>query len=103
MIRGTTPSLIYNLPFPTSNIKSAEIMIRYEDGQKTIDIVKTEAECVIGETSIAAHLTQEETLQFPAPSSIFVQLRVLTKNDEAMATEPEEVSVKKLLSEEVIV
>jgi len=103
MIRGTTPSLLYNLPFPSSLLKSAEITIKYEDGQKILELTKTLEECVLGETSIAAHLTQEETLQFPAPSSVLVQLRVLTVNDEAMATDYEEVPVKKLLKEGVIV
>lgn len=102
MIRGTTPILLFKLPFPTSLVKSAEITIKYVDGLKKVLILKTLEECETDETSIGARLTQEETLQFPAPASVMVQLRVLTTEDVAMATVPCMVSVKKLLAEGVI-
>ena len=102
MIRGTTPTLQFNLPFETSIIKSAEITIKYVDGLKKILITKTLDDCEIGEKSITTVLTQEETLQFPAPATVFVQLRILTTDDIAIATEIYKVSVKKLLADEVI-
>ena len=102
MIRGTTPTLLFNLPFKASLIKSAEITIKYVDDLKKITIIKTLDDCELGETSIGARLTQEETLQFPAPSIVAVQLRILTTDNIALATEPKNVSVKKLLSEGVI-
>ena len=102
MIRGTTPTLSFNLPFSTSMIKSAEITIKYVDGLKRILITKTLDECEVEEMRIGARLTQEETLQFPAPSTVLVQLRVLTTDDTALATVPLSVKVKKLLTEDVI-
>ena len=102
MIQGTTPILLWNLPFLSSIIKSAEITIKYVDGLKKVLIIKTLEDCELGETTIGARLTQEETLQFPAPASVSVQLRILTTDDTALATVPETVTVKKLLADGVI-
>lgn len=102
MIQGTTPTLLYTLPFSTSLIKSAEITIKYVDDLKKVLIKKTLEDCELGETSIGTRLTQEETLQFPAPASVFVQLRIVTTDDIILATEPYSVTVKKLLAEDVI-
>lgn len=102
MIRGTTPTLLFNLPFSASIIKSAEITIQYVDGLKKVLIKKLLEDCELGERSIGTRLSQEETLQFPAPATTLVQLRVLTTDDIALATEPYKVTVKKLLADEVI-
>ncbi len=102
MIRGTTPTLLYDLPFSASLIKSAEITIEYSDNLKKVLITKTLEDCELGEASISTRLTQEETLQLPAPASVLVQLRVLTNDDIALATEAMGVEVKKLLAEDVI-
>ena len=102
MIRGTTPTLLFNLPFSATVIKSAEITIKYVDGLKKILIIKKLNDCELGETTIATRLTQEETLQFPAPAVVNVQLRILTTDDVVLATVPHTVSVKKLLAEDVI-
>ena len=102
MIKGTTPTLRFNLPFASSFIKSAEIIVEYVDANKRVTIVKTLEDCELGEMSIATVLTQEETLQLPAPSTVNVQLRVLTTEDKALATELQKVTVKRLLKEDVI-
>ena len=102
MIRGTTPTLLFNLPFSASAIRSAEITIQYVDDLKKILVKKTLEDCELGETTIATRLTPEETLQFPAPAIVQVQLRVVLTDDTILATEPQAVTVKKLLAEDVI-
>lgn len=102
MIQGTTPVLHFNLPFSASLIKSAEITLQYMDSYKNVLIVKNLEDCELGETSIATRLTQEETLQLPAPAVAYVQLRVLTTDDVALATEPHKITVKMLLKGDVI-
>ena len=102
MIKGTTPTLHFNLPIETAIIKSAEIVLQYVDNAKTVTIERSMEDCVVGEKSIAAVLTQEETLALPAPAIAKVQLRVLTVDDLAYATEPHEVIIKELLKESVI-
>lgn len=102
MIKGTTPTLHYNLPFETDVIKSAEIVIDYVDANKRIQIVKTLDDCVLGDKCISTALTQEETIQLPAPSTVELQLRILTIDELVLATEIQKVSVKRLLKEDVI-
>ena len=102
MIRGTTPTLHYNLPFDTSVIQSAEIVVEYVDANKSVNIIKKLEECNVGENYIEAVLTQEETLAIPAPSIVNIQLRILTTDGTALATEITKASVKRLLNEDVI-
>jgi hypothetical protein len=102
MIKGTTPTLHYNLPFGTEVIKSAEIVVDYVDKNKGFQIVKTLDDCVIGENCLTTALTQEETLRLPAPSTVEIQLRILTVDELVFATEIQKVSVKRLLKEDVI-
>lgn len=102
MIKGTTPTLHFNIPIEASAIKSAEIVVEYVDDNKQVLIVKEKSDCVIGENCISTSLTQEETLQLPAPSFVHIQLRVLTTDEIALATEAVKVSVKRLLKEGVI-
>lgn len=103
MIKGTTPTLHYNLPFESSVVKTAEIVVEYVDANKSIKIIKTTEDCTIGENYIEAVLTQEETLQLPAPSTVNVQLRLVTTDGLVLATEVEKITVKRLLKEDVIV
>ena len=105
MIRGTTPTLQFNLPFHASLIKSAQILISYIDNFKEVVIEKRLEDCVLGETSIATELTQDETLAFPAPTTAEVQLRVLVSRggtEKALATKIFKVNVKKLLKDGVL-
>jgi hypothetical protein len=102
MIRGTTPTIRYNLPFQSSLIKSAEIVLEYVDANKKVLIEKKTEDCTLQGNSIQAVLTQEETLQIPAPSIVEIQLRVVTTDGTIMATVPEKVAVKRLLKEDVI-
>ena len=102
MIKGTTPTLHFNLPIETSTIKAAEIVLQYVDNAKTVTIERTMSECIVGERSIAAVLTQEETLALPAPAIAKVQIRVLTVDELALASPSFEVSIKELLKEGVI-
>lgn len=105
MIRGTTPTLEFNLPFKASIIKSAQILISYVDNYKEVVIEKKLEDCVLGEASISTELSQEETLAFPAPITAEVQLRVVVNEDGkdiALATDVYKVKVKKLLKDGVL-
>ncbi len=105
MIRGTTPTLQFNLPFLASLIKSAQILISYVDNLKEVVIEKKLEDCELGEKTISTNLTQEETLAFPAPTIAEVQLRVVINEGEkdiAMATDVYKVKVKKLLKDGVL-
>ena len=102
MIKGTTPKLQFKLPIGTYLITAAEVMLQYVDNFKKITIVKNLDECEVGTNTITATLTQEETLALPAPSTAFVQLRIVTNDGSVLATEVQKVAVKTLLKEGVI-
>lgn len=104
MIQGTTPILQFNLPFSSSVIKEAEITLQYTDAMKNVLIVKTlkNGECELGESSISARLTQDETLNLPAPATVKIQLRILTNDDVALATKYHKKFVEELLKKDVI-
>jgi hypothetical protein len=102
MIKGTTPTLQFNLPIETSTLKAAEVMVRYVDNNKEVTITRTLDECEVAEKTLTARLTQEETLLIPAPSIVEVQLRVLTVDDIALASAIFTTTVKRLLKEGVI-
>ena len=104
MIQGTTPVLHYNLKFSSSLIKEAEITLQYSDANKNVLIVKTlkDGEVELGEMSVAAMLTQEETLRLPAPSTARTQCRIVKTDGVVVATDPYLIKVKELLNKEVI-
>lgn len=60
MIRGTTPTLEFTLPFDTSLI--AEMYVTIAQGEKTV-LEKTLSDCSCSGTSVSLALTQEDTLR----------------------------------------
>ena len=99
MIRGTTPTLKFTIPFDTDLLEEAFVTMVQND---KIIVEKRLSDCTVDKRKLSVRLTQEETLQFPAPAIAQVQLRVLTTDDVALATEPYTVKVKKLLADGVI-
>lgn len=57
MIRGTTPTLEFTLPFDTSLI--AEMYVTIAQGEKTV-LEKTLSDCNCSGTSVSLTLTQED-------------------------------------------
>lgn len=100
MIRGTTPTLTFNLPFDVSNLKTAYVTIKSKD--KTVKVEKSLAECTAVGKSIIATLTQADTLLFEGRKNVRVQLRVLTKSDEALASNIYTVPMGEILKDGVI-
>lgn len=99
MIRGTTPTHIFNLPFDTSSLK--EVRITYEqDGAKVLE--KTEADCTLEGSAITVQLTQEETLAFNENKNVSYQLKLLTTDNEVLATRIKQIRVDRVLCEEVL-
>lgn len=100
MIRGTTPTHIFEIPFDSSYLK--RILITYFQ-DKHIVLEKTEQDCVLEAKSISTTLTQEDTLKFSHKKPVEIQIRVLTNDDTALATAIQEVDVGRVLNEEVLV
>ena len=102
MIRGTTPTLVFNLPFNTKIIKSLYITIRDYNLNNSTILEKTLENCEVTETSVSVTLTQEETLKFSNGSKIDVQLRLITNDNVALASQIFTTSIDKILKDGVI-
>ena len=100
MIRGTTPTHIFEIPIDSSLLK--QVQITYAQGNTNL-LVKTIEDCVLDGNSISVTLSQEETLKFSHKKDVEVQIRVLTKDGTAMATTVRSVDVGRVLNEEVLV
>ena len=99
MIRGTTPTHVFTIPFDASLLSSARVV--YKQGNKEILRKETEAFKMEG-FQLSVTLTQEETLLFDDKASVKFQLRVRTKAGKALATPPMIVSVEECLDGEVL-
>lgn len=101
MIRGTTPTLEFTLPFDTSLI--AEMYVTIAQGEKTM-LEKTLSDCNCSGTSVSLTLTQEDTLglQQQPHSRGEMQIRVRTTAGEALASDIMSVYVGRILKEGVI-
>ena len=101
MIRGTTPTLEFKLPFDTSLI--AKMYITMTQNGKTA-LEKTLSDCNCSGRSVSLTLTQEDTLKLQQQprSQAEIQIRVRTTAGEALASDIMSVYVGRILKEGVI-
>lgn len=101
MIRGTTPTLEFTLPFDTSLI--AEMYVTMTQNGITA-LEKTLSDCNCSGTSVSLTLTQEDTLRLQQQprSQAEIQIRVRTTAGEALASDIMSVYVGRILKEGVI-
>lgn len=98
MIRGTTPTHYFNLPFEASLVDKARVI--YHQWGKEILRKETEDFKMEGNT-ISVSLTQEETFLFDC-TPVILQLRVRTTSGEVMNTKMITVSSEDCLDCEVL-
>ena len=83
MRKGTTPTVMFALPFDTSEIKYCEVCF----AQKDIPIlVKDTDECTLSGIYLSVDLTQEETLMFNNKDDLQVQIRFIFTDGTVDAT-----------------
>ena len=99
MRRGTTPTLQITVTGLT-DIEVQNLYLTLRQGQTTIE--KTESGVTIDGEVISATLTQEETLSLVAKVDVALQLRVLSTNNTAYASNIVTVPVEAILKEGVI-
>ena len=102
MIRGTTPTLQFTLPFDTEKLKEGYITLTQS---RIVTLEKALADCSCKGKIVRVRLTQEETLKLMEGKRRGVtelQLRVLTKNDEALASDIIQLDIGGILKEGVI-
>lgn len=99
MIRATTPTHIFNLPFETDTIK--ELLITYMQ-HKTPVVQKLTDDCVFDGKTIAVTLTQRDTARFSERRKVEIQLRVLTTSDTALAGGIAEIDIGRILDDDIL-
>lgn len=99
MRRGTTPTHTFTLPFSVDNVSDA--LIVYAQSDKEV-LRKTVSHCHMDGNTLSLDLTQEETLSFDCNKKVQIQVRVLTVEGKALASNIIVVDVNKCLSNEVL-
>ena len=98
MIRGTTPTHIFQMPFSVENLK---FTITYAQEDREI-VKKTEKDCEVSGAVIILTLSQEDTLLFDAKKAVQVQLKTLDFGGNVKASNVMITTAGKILDEEVI-
>lgn len=96
---GTNPWYIFKLPFDTSEVDKARLLIKQRDGLK---IKMTEKDAVMDGNVIRFRLSQEDTFRLDAKLPATRQLRIKTKAGDLFKTKPIIFAVNNCLDEEVL-
>lgn len=99
MIRGTTPTHIFRIPFSSLSIKDVRIIYAQNDEQI---LVKETADCEMDGNTISVTLTQEDTFKFDCKKCVQIQVRVSTAGGQVLASKIKHIDVEKCLDSEVI-
>ena len=98
-IQGTTPTIIFNLPFEVSTIENCEV---YFGQNNTLLVTKGYNDCILSGTTLTVKLTQSDTLQFDPEEKLQIQARFRYSDGTAEATNITKIKVVDLLSESII-
>lgn len=99
MIRGTTPTHVFNLPIDTEIIKALRITYA-QFGRNVVE--KTLKDVRLEGNAIRLTLSREETLLFRTGSPVSWQMEILTVDEVVLANRVQTVSVDVLLNEEAL-
>lgn len=84
MIRGTTPTLEFSIPFDTNQLAEAFVTLS-QNGAVVVD--KALTECMCDENKLSVKLTQEETLKLQCDCITEIHIRARTLEGEALASD----------------
>ena len=99
MVRGTTPTLEFTLPFSTELLAEAYVTLSQN---KKVVVDKSLEDCECNENRLSVKLTQEETLLLDSDHKTEIQIRARTNEDEALASDIITVSTDRILKDGVI-
>ena len=100
IIRGTTPTHTYILPFDSDQIKA--ISITYSLKKEPI-IKKSLKQCELSGNLVRIFLTQEETLQFQPDTIVEAQIKVGSKDGNVLVSQTYYLKIESILDAEVFV
>lgn len=84
MIRGTTPTLEFTVPFDTSILAEAWVTLSQNDA---VVLNKQLKDCKCDKRKLSVSLTQEETLKLDCECVTEIQIRARTLEGEALASQ----------------
>ena len=99
MIRGTTPTHNFDIPFDTSMVKEVKVIYAQND---VVILEKRTEDCQLNGNTISVTLTQEDTFKFDCKKHVEIQVRILANNGEVFSSIPHKVGVAKCLDKEVL-
>lgn len=99
MIRGTTPTLEFVIPFDTGQLAEAFVTLS-QKGKVVID--KALEDCHCGGNKLSVRLTQEETLKLECDCITEIQVRARTLEGEAIASNIIRERTERILKDGVI-
>jgi hypothetical protein len=97
MRRGTTPTHTFSLPVPADEVASFRVI--YNQNGKNV-LTRDDAE--LNGVTATLKLTQEETLRFISSVRVEIQVRLLTNDGDALASDVITINVDRLLENEVL-
>lgn len=83
-IRGTTPTITFNLPFDVSEIRNCEVYFAQND---ELLVTKEIEDCVLDGRTLSVTLSQEDTLAFDDDAKLEMQIRFVFTNGTVDATQ----------------
>lgn len=99
MRRGTTPTHTFTLPFDTNTVEKVRVI--YAQGD-IVKVVKKETDCKLSGNKISVKLTQQDTLRLNSKIKVDIQVRVVTRSEDSLASDIITVSVGRCLGSEVL-
>jgi hypothetical protein len=99
MIRGTTPTLEFAIPFETGQLAEAFVTLS-QNGAVVID--KPLSQCGCNGNKLTVKLTQEETLNLQCDCITEIQIRARTLSGDAVASNIMRVNTGRVLKDGVI-
>ena len=99
MIRGTTPTLEFDVPFDTELLAEAYVTLSQN---REIVVDKPLTECQCSGNKITVRLTQEETLKLDCECNTEIQIRARMVDGNAVASNIITVSTNRILKDGVI-
>lgn len=98
-VQGTTPTIVFNLPFDVSVIENCEIYFGQND---ELLLTKGYNDCILSGTTMTVRLFQSDTLQFDPEEKLQIQARFRYTDGQTEATNIAKIKVRNLLSESII-
>ena len=96
MIRGTTPTLEFTLPFELVEID--KLWITFSQNNKEVFTVEKQ-DLVLGDKTISLKLSQKQTLLLSSNSMVNIQIRVVDTKGLAMASNIIKTPVQQILKD----